>query len=111
MKRTITEHEFIEGFYDMENKSSYANSFSYEGMKALYEYFTQLEEDTSFEIEYDPIAIHCEYTEYDDFTEFLEDYEDYAKEHNIKEIDDIAEHTQLIRYDGGLDHKFIIQQF
>ena len=106
MKRTITEHEFIDGF-----TGSYADSFSYEGMKALYKYFTQLEEDTSFEIEYDPIAIHCEYTEYDDFTEFLEDYEDYAKEHNIKEIDDIAEHTQLIRYDGGLDHKFIIQQF
>ena len=106
MKRTITESEFIDGF-----TGSYADNFSYEGMKALYEYFTQLEEDTSFEIEYDPIAIGCEYIEYDDFTEFLEDYEDYAKEHNIKEIDDIAEHTQLIRYDGGLDHKFIIQQF
>ena len=94
MKRTITESEFIDGF-----TGSYADNFTYEGKKALYEYFTQLEEDTSFEIEYD------------DFTEFLEDYEDYAKEHNIKEIDDIAEHTQLIRYDGGLDHKFIIQQF
>ena len=110
MKRTITEHEFIDGF-----TGSYADSFSYEGKKALYEYFTELEEDTSFEIEYDPIAIHCEYTEYDDFTEFLEDYEDYAKEHDIKEIDDIAEHTQLIRYDSGIyrreHHKFIIQQF
>ena len=45
MKRTITEPEFIEGF-----KGSYANSFTYEGKRALYEYFTQLEEDTSFEI-------------------------------------------------------------
>jgi len=106
MKRTITEHEFIDGF-----KGSYADSFTYEGKKALYEYFEQMEEDTGFDMEYDPIAIHCEYTEYDDFAEFLEEYEDYAKEHNIKEIDDIAEHTQLIRYDGGLDHKFIIQQF
>ena len=106
MKRTITEHEFIDAF-----KGSYADSFTYEGKKALFEYFEQLEEDTGFDMEFDPIAIHCDFTEYDDFTEFLEEYEDYAKEHNIKEIDDIAEHTQLIRYDGGLDHKFIIQQF
>ena len=106
MKRTITEHEFIDGF-----KGSYADSFTYEGKKALFEYFEQLEEDTGFDMEFDPIAIHCDFTEYDDFAEFLEEYEDYAKEHNIKEIDDIAEHTQLIRYDGGLDHKFIIQQF
>jgi hypothetical protein len=109
MKRTITEHEFIDGF-----TGNYADSFSYEGKKALYEYFTQLEEDTSFEIEYDPIAIHCEYTEYDDFTEFLEDYEDYAKEHNIKEIDDIAEHTQLIyatSSEASSVKSFIIQQF
>ena len=106
MKRTITAHEFIDGF-----TGSYANSFSYEGKKALYEYFTQLEEDTSFEIEYDPIAIHCEYTEYEDFTEFLGDYKDIADEHNIKKIEDIAEHTQLIKCDDVWNHRFIIQQF
>jgi hypothetical protein len=109
MKRTITEHEFIDGF-----KGSYADSFTYEGKKALFEYFEQMEEDTGFDMEFDPIAIHCEYTEYDDFTEFLEEYEDYAKEHNIKEIDDIAEHTQLI-YVTSLEassvKSFIIQQF
>ena len=106
MKRTITEPEFIDGF-----KGSYANSFTYEGKRALYEYFTQLEEDTSFEIEFDPIAIHCEYTEYEDFTEFLGDYKDYAEEHNIKKIEDIAEHTQLIKCDDVWNHRFIIQQF
>ena len=106
MKRTINEHDFIDAF-----QGTYKNQFSYEGKIALYEYLTQLEEDTGFEMELDAIAICCDFTEYDEFTEFLEDYEDYAKEHNIKEIDDIAEHTQLIRYDGGLDHKFIIQQF
>ena len=106
MKRTITEFDFIAGF-----RGEYADSFTYEGMKALYEYFTQLEEETGFEIEYDPIAIHSEFTEYADFEEFIGVYEDYSKEHNIKEIDDIAEHTQLIRFDGGLDHRFIIQDF
>ena len=102
MKRTITESEFIDGF-----TGSYADSFTYEGKKALYEYFTELEEDTSFEIEYDPIAIHCEYTEYDDFTEFRDEYEDYVYEHKIKDLETLQEHTQVIEYKGG----FIIQQF
>jgi len=106
MKRTITESEFIDAF-----NGSYADSFSYEGKKALFEYFTELEDETGFEMELDVIAIHCEYTEYHLLTDFIADYEDYVKAHNIKEIDDIAEHTQLIRFDGGLDHKFIIQQF
>ena len=109
MKRTITEYEFIKGF-----EGSYADSFSYEGMKALYEYFTELEEDTSFEIEYDPIAIHCEYTEYKDFAEFKDYYEDYVYEHKIKDIHDIHEHTKVIEFtssDASRIKSFIIQQF
>ena len=109
MKRTITEHEFMDGF-----KGSYADSFSYEGMKALYEYFTELEEDTSFDMEFDPIAIHCEYTEYEDFTEFLGDYEDYAKDHNIKNTEDLQEHTQVIEFTSAESSRIkslIIQQF
>tara|TARA_R100000995_G_scaffold79850_1_gene51180 strand:- start:2013 stop:2342 length:330 start_codon:yes stop_codon:yes gene_type:complete len=109
MKRTITEFDFIAGF-----RGEYEDSFTYEGMKALYEYFTELEEGADFEMEYDPIAIHCEYTEYADFTEFLGDYKDYAEEHNIKEIDDIAEHTQLIyatSSEASSVKSFIIQQF
>ena len=39
MKRTITESEFIDAF-----NGSYADSFSYEGKKALYEYLTELED-------------------------------------------------------------------
>ena len=109
MKRTITESEFIDAF-----QGSYADSFSYEGKKALFEYFTELEEDTSFEMELDPIAIHCEYTEYKDFTEFGDDYKDYVYEHKIKGIEDIHEHTQVIEFTSSEVSRiksFIIQQF
>mgnify|MGYP003638240563 CR=1 FL=1 len=99
MKRTITEHEFIDGF-----KGSYADSFTYEGKKALFEYFEQMEEDTGFDMEFDPIAIHCEYTEYE---EFRDEYEDYVYEHKIKDLETLQEHTQVVEYKGG----FIIQQF
>ena len=109
MKRTITEHEFINSF-----KGSYADRFTHEGKKALYEYFTKLAKDNGFEMELDAIAICCEYVEYDDFTEFLYDYQWLEDLHNIKEIDDIAEHTELI-YTTSLEassvKSFIIKQF
>ena len=102
MKRTITEHEFIDGF-----TGSYADSFTYEGKKALFEYFEQMEEDTGFNMEFDPIAIHCDFTEYADFTEFRDEYEDYVYKHKIKDLETLQEHTQVVEYKGG----FIIQQF
>ena len=102
MKRTINEHDFIDAF-----QGTYKNQFSYEGKIALYEYLTQLEEDTGFDMEFDPIAIHCEYTEYEDFTEFRDEYEDYVKEHDIQDVETLQEHTQVVEYKGG----FIIQQF
>ena len=52
MKTTITEYEFTQGFVDVDR----GNNFSYEGRKALFEYFEELEESIGEEIEYDPIA-------------------------------------------------------
>ena len=48
MKRTINDHDFIDAF-----QGTYKDQFSYEGKMALYEYLTQLEEDTGFEMELD----------------------------------------------------------
>ena len=109
MKRTINEHDFVDAF-----KGSYADSFSYEGKKALFEYFTELEDSTGSELELDVIAIHCEYTEYENFYEFRDDYEDYVYKHKIKDIHDIHEHTQVIEFtssDASRMKSFIIQQF
>ena len=103
MKRTINEHDFVDAFQG----TDYQNQFSYEGKVALYEYLTELEDSTGFEMELDVIAICCDFAEYEDFTEFLGDYEDYAKDHNIKNAEDLQEHTQVIEYEEGL----IIQQF
>ena len=76
MKSNVTEHMFIDGFRECNRE----DNFSYEGRKALYEYFIEMEYD-EFEIEYDPIAVCCEYTEYDDIDEFNEaygtEYEDF----------------------------------
>ena len=109
MKRTINQHDFVNAFYP-----NYENHFSYEGKVALYEYLTQLEEDTGFEMELDVIALCCDFAEYEDFTEFLGDYEDYAKDHNIKNTEDLQEHTQVIEFTSAESSRIkslIIQQF
>ena len=69
MKETVNEYRFVEGFKECNRE----NNFSYEGRKAMYEYFTEMEHD-GFEIEYDPIAICCEYSEYESIKEYNENY-------------------------------------
>ena len=101
MKEYISESEFIDRFRIMNRKEN----FSYEGRKALFEHFEQLEEDIGEEIEFDCIAICCEYTEYENIKEFWDDgwdKEDYP------DIDSIAEETIVIPIN---DESFIIQVF
>jgi hypothetical protein len=48
------------------------DSFSYDGLKALFEYLEQWEDDTCEQIELDVVAICGDFTEYKD----IEDYND-----------------------------------
>ena len=90
---------FIDGFRECNRE----DNFSYEGRKALYEHFIEMEYD-EFEFEYDPIAVCCEYTEYDDLSEF---HQNYDKE-TYSDIDSIMDYTQVIEV--GIC-SFIIQNF
>ena len=100
MKQIITESQFINAFKSWD---TYKNQFSYEGLKALFEWFEELENDTGEEMELDVVAICCDFTEYESLKEYNEYYD---KEH--KEIDEIADDTTLIKID---DERFIIQQY
>lgn len=51
-------------FYDNWPESR-KGQFSYEGLKALFDYLEEYEDSTDEKIEFDPIAICCDYTEYD----------------------------------------------
>jgi len=92
----INQADFISAF-----KSIRPDNFSYEGLKALYGYFEELGEDQN--IEFDVIAICCDFTEYDNLAEFNRDY---GK--NFEDIEEIFDHTQVIMIDN---EKFIIQNF
>ena len=71
------------------------DSFTYQGFKALFEYFQQLEEDSGLMIELDPVAIDCEYTEYSDLEELQGDYPD------IETIRDLQNQTSVIEFNHG----------
>lgn len=58
MKQTLTKDQFR---FQMDQIRP--NCFSYEGLGVLFDYFEQYEDDTGEQIEFDPIAICCEYSE------------------------------------------------
>lgn len=58
MKQTINFYQFKEAFNSLR-----PDNFSYSGLKMLFEHFENLEEETEHEIEFDVIAICCDYSE------------------------------------------------
>ena len=92
--------------YDFERafKRFERDNFSYDGLKALFEYLEEYEEGTGEEVELDVIALCCDYMEYDSLKEYNDDYGT-----KYSEIDTIQDDTTLIKIDGGSG--FIIQQY
>ena len=84
---TVTQTEFVDTFV----KIGREDNFSYWGRIALFEYFEQLEEDMGEQIEFDPIAICCEYSEYESLDELNEVY---GKE--FEDLDEVSDYTSVI---------------
>ena len=100
MKQYVTESTFIDAFKQSDTRK---NQFSYEGLKALFEYFEEYEDSTGEELEFDMIAICCEYTEYDNLKELNNNY---SKQY--KDLEGLREETDVIVVDYD---KFIIRDF
>lgn len=100
MIQTINFYDFEVGF-KLHHRSHH---FSPSGLRTLFDYFEQYEEDCDTEIEFDPVAICCEYTEYDSIGDFWLDYdqEDYP------DMEAIEYNTQVIMID---EESFLIQAF
>ena len=70
MYQNVNFHNFQDAF----QKMGRGNNFSYEGLRALFDYIEQLEEDIGQEIELDVIALCCEYSEIEDNEEEYKQY-------------------------------------
>ena len=93
----MTEFKFLNEF-----KKIRPNQFSYEGLQGLFAYYEQFETDNEQEIEFDPIAICCEWSEY-------KDLDDYNEQNNSDyEWTDLCADTQIIDIDK---EKFIAMNF
>ena len=100
MKQIISKYHFTNWFL---SSDTYKNNFSYEGLNSLFDYFEQLEEDMGKEIDFDPIAICCEYSEYENFEEIKNNYD------CIENYEDLENNTSIIEIENT--NRLIIQDF
>ena len=98
MKKNVSKYDFTDAFA---SSSERKEQFSYSALQALYDYLIEYEEDTGEEIEFDMIALCCEFSEYEDIEEIIGVYPD------IESVDDLRDHTQIIEFGGGI----IVQAF
>ena len=103
MKDTINKDQFRNWFRSSEQ---YRRTFSYEGLSTLFDYLEEMEESTGEELEFDPVALCCEFEEYDTFEEFQEEYNGEVL---YPTLDALEDYTTVIRV--GHTGSFIIQQF
>jgi hypothetical protein len=91
----VSQSQFVDEF----KSSSRADSFSVQGLCALYDFLS----DTDQSVELDIIAIDCDFVEYSSFEELQEEYASYE----LTCIEDVYDYTSVIEFDGGI----IIQAF
>ena len=107
MKQTVSEYDFCEAFRKLR-----PDSFSYEGIKALYEYLCDYEDSIGEETELDVIAFCCEFSEYPSALDCADGYgfdpgledEEEREEAALRWLQD---QTSVIEFNGGI----IIQDF
>lgn len=103
MKTSVNFSQFVDAFRLMNRE----NNFSYDGLRALYDYLEDYEEQTGAEVSLDVIALCCKYVEYENFEEFKKDYSD------IENFDELEWKTTVIYTSLQQDEEspFIIANF
>ena len=120
MKETLNTYEIANRLFNDE----YAG-WSYNGAKALAEHLEQLEQDCGEEMEFDQLAIRCDFSEYPsalvaareygfdgsadlyDADDQERDAEEVSEETEEMALDWLQDRTSVIEFDGGV----IIAQF
>ena len=116
MRATLTAGNAASRLHEDENAG-----WSYAGARALVEYLEEMEEEIGEEIEFDAVALRCEYTEYGSAEEAVEacnsgDYEDLKAQSDgdadeLKELcmEYLRDHTSVIlipESDGVIIRKY-----
>lgn len=97
MKTTVNFADFVDTFVARDRLSN----FGYDGLRVLFDYLEEYEEDTGEEIELDVIALCCEYA-LNDWVEIATDYDidltdcDDEDESIDRVRNYLADHTALV---------------
>ena len=110
MKTAVTFSDFVDAFCHAGRR----DTFSYDGLRALFDYLEEVERDIGEEFELDPIALCCDYAEADadsiaeQYAIDLSDCEDDdGKEKAVQDY--LEENTNLVAsLPGGV---FVYRQF
>lgn len=101
MKTTITLNDFV-------NCEALVNNFSYEGLVAMFNYIEDYEQSCGTTIEFDPIALRCEFSEYATISEAYGNYEDNGEDlTELEMVEWLQDRTQVIEFETGI----ILQDF
>ena len=99
-------YDFRDWFAKSETRK---DSFSYNALTAMFEYYEQYEDDTGEAVEFDPIALCGEWNEYESALECAKEYSDFDVEDREEldtpeelALDFLEERTTLIEFDGGV---------
>ena len=88
MKMTVDYHDFERAFTDFSRRDNFSNH----GLRALFEYLEEYEQDTGEEIELDVVALCCEYSE--------EPLEDVLKNYSLQDLEELRDNTSVVDFDA-----------
>ncbi len=102
--------QFIDNWPD-----SRKDQFSYDAKRAIFDYLEEYEESTDTKVEFDPIAICCEYSEYasaldcikDCGYSFTPDKDETPDQQEASALEWLQEQTTVLSHDSGI----VIMQF
>ena len=102
MYTRVTKDNFRDVFLSSDN---YSENFSYDGLNALYDYFSKLEDELNESIEFDYISIAGEYSELT-----IEELRDsYSLDKDIDVIEYLQKNTIVIEIEDS--DRVIIQDY
>ena len=100
MKQTINQYQFADQFSKIR-----PDNFSRAALFALFDYYTEVEEDSGEELEFDPIAICCDWSEYPSALVAAEDFGFEPNDDDDNEeaaLEWLRENTQVIGAGGSV---------
>ena len=107
MKTTLSYYDVVNGIYEV-----YDHQFSWEAARCLADYYDDLEQDIGEEIEFDAVAIACEWNEYGSAEELISEYrylcpedetpDDWTEEDVSQALlECLEDNTDVLEFSGG----------